>query len=160
MKILIISDSHGSFSGIRKVLSRESDAEMLIHCGDIEGDEGLLARSFAGKEVKIVAGNNDIFCNLDPELTFTLYGRKFFVTHGHRYGISMTPEILLDEAMSRDADIVLYGHTHRPAIIYHQHVTGVNPGSLTFPRQEGRIPSYAVMEIDETGRFDVEIRYL
>ncbi|MBR4175571.1 MAG: metallophosphoesterase family protein, partial [Lachnospiraceae bacterium] len=38
MKILIISDSHGNFSAIRKVLSMEKDAQMLIHCGDIEGD--------------------------------------------------------------------------------------------------------------------------
>ena len=160
MKILIISDSHGNFTAIRKVLSMEKDAQMLIHCGDIEGDEDLLTQTFKGGDVKIVSGNCDLFCVLESELMFTVCNKKFMVTHGHRYGVSMTPEVLLDEAISRGADFVLYGHTHRPTILYHQQITGINPGSVTYPRQEGRMPTYAVMEIDENGKADIEIRYL
>ena len=29
----------------------------------------------------------------------------------------------------------------------------LNPGSLSYPRQEGHIPSYMLMELDEEGRF-------
>jgi predicted phosphodiesterase len=27
----------------------------------------------------------------------------------------------------------------------------VNPGSLTYPRQFGRVPTYVIMEVDEQG---------
>ena len=36
----------------------------------------------------------------------------------------------------------------------------INPGSLTYPRQRGRRPSYAVMQIEEGKDPQVEIRYL
>ena len=36
----------------------------------------------------------------------------------------------------------------------------INPGSLTFPRQQGRRPSYAVMDVEEGKDLQVEIKYL
>lgn len=39
-------------------------------------------------------------------------------------------------------------------------ILAVNPGSLSYPRQEGRKPSYALMEIDEEGNVEVSIHYL
>ncbi len=39
-------------------------------------------------------------------------------------------------------------------------ITVFNPGSLTFPRQNGHKPSYAVVEADEDGGLSAEIRYL
>ena len=36
----------------------------------------------------------------------------------------------------------------------------INPGSLSFPRQEGRRPSYAVMELHKGEEPEIEIRYL
>ena len=54
-------------------------------------------------------------------------------------------------------DIVLYGHTHRPEVDRKGKVIAVNPGSLSYPRQEGRRPSYIIMEADENDvRFSVE----
>ena len=36
----------------------------------------------------------------------------------------------------------------------------VNPGSLSYPRQEGRLPSYAIMEIDRKEKVHFTIAYL
>jgi predicted phosphodiesterase len=64
----------------------------------------------------------------------------------------MTTAMLKDEAKSRGFNIVMYGHTHRPSIdMSDPEVTVINPGSLAYPRQEGRRPSYIIMEIDRHG---------
>ena len=64
------------------------------------------------------------------------------------------------EAIDRGVDIVLYGHTHRPVIDIDDDIIAVNPGSLSYPRQEGRQPSYAIMEIDREGKVHFTIAYL
>jgi hypothetical protein len=43
---------------------------------------------------------------------------------------------------------------------YDKDIIAVNPGSLTFPRQEGRRPSYILMELDEKGEAHFTINYL
>ena len=63
-------------------------------------------------------------------------------------------------AIDRGVDIVLYGHTHRPVIDIDDDIIAVNPGSLSYPRQEGRQPSYALMEIDREGKVHFTIAYL
>lgn len=78
------------------------------------------------------------------------------MTHGHNYYVSMGNEVLKREAAARGMDIVIYGHTHKPVVDRKSGVIAVNPGSLSYPRQEGRRPSYIVMEAeDEEVRFEV-----
>ena len=64
--------------------------------------------------------------------------------------------------MTGVVDIVMYGHTHKPVVDQGRDIIAVNPGSLTYPRQEGRSPSYIVMTITDGIKQDVsfEIRYL
>ena len=45
----------------------------------------------------------------------------------------------------------MYGHTHRPYLEQGGKVTILNPGSLSYPRQEGHRPSYMIMELDKDG---------
>lgn len=45
----------------------------------------------------------------------------------------------------------MFGHTHKPYLETKDGVTILNPGSLSYPRQEGRRPSYMIMDIDEAG---------
>ena len=99
----------------------------------------------------IVSGNNDFFSELPREREFEIAGYKVWMTHGHNYYVSMGNERIKQEAIARGVDIVFYGHTHRPVVDIDKEVTAVNPGSLSYPRQEGRIPTYVIMEID---RFD------
>lgn len=160
MKVLIVSDTHRKNDNYLKVLRLQGHLDMVIHCGDSEGSEYLLSES-ADCPVQLVLGNNDFFSNLPRDLEFHLDQYKIWVTHGHNYYVSMGNEKLKEEARSRGADIVLYGHTHRPVIDMTQKgIIAVNPGSLSYPRQDGHRPSYAVMEIDRFGELHFTICYL
>lgn len=148
MKVLIVSDTHGYDQNFEAAVNQEAPIDVLIHCGDIEGSEDYY-EALVECPVYMVRGNNDFFSDLPGEMVFFLKGHKIFLTHGHCYGVSMGIEHVLDEGIDRGADIIMYGHTHRPLLEQEGGVTILNPGSLSFPRQEGRKPTYLVMEIDE-----------
>ena len=80
--------------------------------------------------------------------------------HGHMYGVSMSTDMLKEEARSRGAQVAMFGHTHRPWLEIGSDVTVLNPGSLSYPRQEGRKPSFLIMEIDRHGEAHYTINYL
>lgn len=132
---------------------------MVIHCGDAEGSEYAISEA-AGCPVQIVLGNNDFFSELPKELEFNIGKHRIWVTHGHNYYVSMGNENIKKEAKSRGVDVVFYGHTHRPVIDYGNDVIAVNPGSLSYPRQEGHRPSYAIMEIDKDEELHFTIAYV
>ena len=123
---------------------------MLVHCGDVEGSEKQI-RELSGCPVHMVAGNNDFFSELPREEEFSIGKYRVLLTHGHYYYISMGPEMLREEARARGFQIAMFGHTHRPYLDEKDGVIVLNPGSLSYPRQEGRRPSYLIMEVDEAG---------
>ena len=159
MKVLIVSDTHGRDSKLEEAVLREAPFDYLIHCGDVEGREFFI-EAFAESPCCIVAGNNDFFSDLPKEEEIILEEKKILVTHGHYYGVSMDVYGLVDEARDRKCDAVIYGHTHKPYVANIDKILVVNPGSLAYPRQDGRVPSYAVMDVEEGKDFSVEIRYL
>ena len=71
-----------------------------------------------------------------------------------------TTEEIKEEARILGADIVMFGHTHRPHLEEEEDLITLNPGSMTYPRQSGRQPSYMVMTLDEEGKASFEIKYL
>lgn len=159
MKVLIVSDTHRKNENFLKVLERVVPIDMLVHCGDIEGSEYLISQA-AGCPVEMVVGNNDFFSDLPREKEFYIGKYKVWLTHGHTYYVSMGNEYLKEEARARGADIVMYGHTHRPVVDIEGGLVAVNPGSLTYPRQEGRKPSFVIMELDRKGEAHFTINYL
>lgn len=158
MKVLIVSDTHKKNENYFSVLGREKP-DLVIHCGDAEGSEYALTKA-ADCPVEIVLGNNDFFSELPRELMLDIGPYKVWVVHGHNYYVSMGNENLKREAVERGADIVFYGHTHRPVIDMDDDVIAVNPGSLSYPRQEGRRPSYALMELDNRDELQFSICYV
>ncbi len=155
MKILIVSDTHRKNENYFKVVEKVRP-ELVIHCGDAEGSEYVLTQA-VDCPVQIVLGNNDFFSYLPRELELKLGAYKVWVTHGHNYYVAMGNEAIKREAAARGMDIVIYGHTHRPEVDRKGRIIAVNPGSLSYPRQEGRRPSYIIMEADEKDvRFTVE----
>lgn len=161
MKILVVSDTHRKDDNLKLVLSEECPLDMLIHLGDAEGSEHFIP-DWVNPEcrMEMVLGNNDFFSRLDREREIDIAGHKAFITHGHYYGVSMGPEGLVDEAKSRGCDIAMYGHTHRPSLDVIDGVTVLNPGSLSYPRQEGRRPSYTIIHVDADGKMDYQQKYL
>lgn len=159
MKILIVSDTHGRDTKLEEAVEKEKPFDMLIHCGDVEGRE-FFVEALAECPCCIVAGNNDFFSDLPREDEITIQGKKAMITHGHYYGVSMDVQMLAEEAKSRGCEIAMFGHTHKPMVANRDGVMVINPGSLAYPRQEGRKPSYAVMQTREDGDFLVTVEYL
>lgn len=159
MKILIVSDTHRKLGNLIEVLEQEQPVDLLIHLGDAEGEEDVI-EELAGCPMEIVAGNNDFFTNLPREKEICLGKYRILLTHGHYYYVNAGIAEIEREAYARNYDIVMFGHTHRPVVDYNKGIIALNPGSLSYPRQEGRRPSYIIMNIDEKGDADFEINYL
>ena len=159
MKVLIVSDTHGRLVNLDEVFEREKNIDMLIHLGDVENDNGYI-EAIAECPCHIVAGNNDYFSYLPKEKEITIGKYKVWLTHGHSYYVSMDKKILREAARARGVDIVMFGHTHRPYINTEEKPFMVNPGSLSYPRQEGRRPSYVVMELGVSAELNFTVKYL
>lgn len=159
MRILIVSDTHKAHDNLERALEKESPLDMLIHLGDVEGKADYI-EAVAGCPVHMVSGNNDFFSDLPWEEEFFIGDHHVFITHGHGYFVGMNEDRLKAEARGRGADIAMYGHTHMPALTVEPDLITLNPGSISYPRQKGRKPSYILMEVDQDGKVSCEIRYL
>lgn len=159
MRILIVSDTHRKNENYFKVLSKLKHLDMVIHCGDGEGSEYALSQA-ADCPVLMVAGNNDFFSQLPREQEISIENYKVWITHGHNYLVSMGTERIKQEAKARGVQIVMFGHTHRPCLEQDEDIIALNPGSLSYPRQDGHKPTYAIMEIDKRGEVHFTISHL
>ena len=141
MKIIVFSDSHGSISGMcdTVVLSRP---DRIIHLGDHFKDADALADHFPDIPVMNVKGNCD-FGDCPDESLEIIGGKRFFLCHGHRYGVKSGYARLYLAALASGADAALCGHTHTPICVYSDGIYLINPGAMS----NGGKRSYAVIEI-------------
>lgn len=164
MKVLIVSDTHRRDGNLQTVIEQEAPFDMLIHLGDAEGSEdwitGWCREQNPNCAVHMVLGNNDFFSCLEREKEISIGKHRAFLTHGHFYSVSVGTERLLDEARDRKVQIAMFGHTHKPCLDVRGDVTILNPGSLSFPRQDGRRPSYLILEMDGDGGVHYTFHYL
>ena len=159
MKILVVSDTHGTMYHLERLLNQRKDFARILHLGDIQG-EACYLEALAECPVDIVAGNNDYEYDLPREKVITVGGHTIFMTHGHAHMVNYGMDRLISAAIQRGAELALFGHTHVPFYDNTRSVTLLNPGSISLPRQANRSPSYAVLEIDREGRMDVKIHYM
>lgn len=160
MKVLIVSDTHGREQNLAEALEQTGPIDQLIHLGDVEGGAEHIRELGGDAPAAIIAGNNDFFCDLPNERIFTLGGHRIFMTHGHGYFVHSGTLYLKREARKKGADIVMFGHTHKPYMEEDNELLVLNPGSLSLPRQEGHRPTYIVMEIADDGQISYELCYL
>ena len=160
MKVLIVSDTHGWEQNLAEALEQTGPIDQLIHLGDVEGGAEHIRELAGDAPAAIIAGNNDFFCDLPNERIFTLGGHRIFMTHGHGYFVHSGTLYLKREARKKGADIVMFGHTHKPYMEEDNELLVLNPGSLSLPRQEGHRPTYIVMEIADDGQISYELCYL
>lgn len=159
MKILIVSDTHGRHGNLEWVIEKEAPFDMFLHLGDVEEDEYYINAALQCR-THLVAGNNDFYSDLPREKEIMIGKYRVYMTHGHMQYVSMNTRRLKDEGRRRLAHIVMYGHTHKPDIDLSEDVIAINPGSLSYPRQSGRVPSYVVMEIDGNGEANFVLKYV
>ena len=120
MEILIFSDSHGRTGGMREALARQTaPPAAVMHLGD--GVRDACALELGEIPLYLVRGNCDgllygVQGPVPEECLTSLGGHLFFLTHGHRYGVKSGLGGLIGAAVRGGADIVLFGHTHRPLL--------------------------------------------
>jgi putative phosphoesterase len=158
MKILIVSDSHGKDSNLEKVIEKVKPIDLMIHLGDFENSEEHI-RAIAPCPVEMVSGNNDYYTDVDRDKIITLGNYVVFMTHGHRHGVNYGTDRIKEMGMINGANMVIFGHTHCPLIDLKNSVWAINPGSITQPRQEGRVPTYIIMDIDSKGQAHFTLNY-
>ena len=159
MKILIISDTHGNEENFDMIIENEKDIDMLFHLGDLQGADGYI--SLMSKcPCFMVAGNNDFHTKLKKELFVDIPGHRVMLTHGHYYYVNYGYENLVTGAKANGADMVIFGHTHKPYEAIINDVLVINPGSLSYPRQEGRVPTYMIMNVDDNGLYSIELKFI
>ncbi len=157
MRILIASDTHGRDENLERAIKESGKLDLLIHAGDVHQSEDYI-RAVAGCPVQMVRGNNDYFARLPDELEFTIGAYQVFLTHGHTYCVNAGYETIRREARARGANMVIFGHTHRPFLEEKKGLITLNPGSLSYPRQEGLEATYYIMKLAEDGRTYFELK--
>ena len=60
MKIIIVSDTHRKDENLKQVIARSGPLDMLIHLGDAEGSEHMIATWVnEGCDLEMILGNNE-----------------------------------------------------------------------------------------------------
>ncbi len=144
MRILIFSDNHGDIDSVKKIISKNKNAERVISLGDSQMKEIELNHL----NIIGVKGNYLFEPPFPYELTFEFEGMNFLFTHGHLQGVKMGLTRLYNKAISKNIDIVCFGHTHQPFLSKIDSLIMLNPGSLS-DRRSINFPTYATVDIDE-----------
>lgn len=139
MKILVLSDSHSSFSFMRRCIEYVKP-DAMIHLGDYYSDGQTMAEEYPHIPLYQVPGNCDAHRGYipDPEIQLLkLQGLRIYMTHGHRHGVKMTLCKLLQEARAVDAQVVLFGHTHSALCQFEDGLWILNPGPANYGGSAG-----------------------
>jgi uncharacterized protein len=149
----LVSDTHGLVRP--ELFTALSGVELILHAGDV-GGRSVLVELEAIAPVRAVFGNTDApgEPGLASHLSLKLEGRTIHVSHGHEVG-APTPQKLLARYT---ADVIVYGHTHRPLVERAGPRLVVNPGAAG-PRRFSLKPSVARMTVNQE-HVDVEILWL
>ena len=153
MLVGLVSDTHGLIRS--EIFAALAGVDLILHAGDV-GGQGVLDELSAIAPVQAVYGNTDApgDPNLRSHLWVDLEGLSIHVSHGHELG-APTPDKLLARYT---ADIIVYGHTHKPLVERAGPRLVVNPGAAG-PRRFKLQPSIARMTVN-AARVDVEIVWL
>lgn len=153
----IVSDSHGRFHQLEKMVDQAPDVAAWIHGGDYSSDADDLA-IYAGVPVYAVLGNNDFFRkSTAPECRNVMIGGvTIVVIHGSQWYGAKRLEKLIDLGKKNKASLVVFGHTHRCFLKKVDGMTILNPGSIGLPR-DCRHGTYAVVTIEDGAVQDIRM---
>ncbi|MFW9878839.1 MAG: metallophosphoesterase family protein [Candidatus Thorarchaeota archaeon] len=135
IKITILGDTHiRTFKELpREIIKELEESDWIIHVGDfisLDVLEGLM--KLKGDRFKGVYGNADpksIHNKIQPTEIFEISGKKIGITHPATGGpIEIIKSKVLDIFKNENLDIIIYGHTHEPEIMYQENILIINPG--------------------------------
>ncbi len=145
MRIGVISDTHGMLRP--SIRSRFNNVDRIVHCGDV-GSPQIIDELAMLAPVSVAYGNTDgydVRSRGSRVVRLDCAGRVTIALHGDQFG-TPTPGELKDEFP--DADIILFGHTHKPLIDQSNGtVLVMNPGAAGPVRCSCR-PSVGIIDLD------------
>lgn len=143
-RIGVLSDTHGLLRP--EVMEKLKGCERILHGGDVN-KQCILDELRQIAPVYAVRGNNDKEWakELPQTLTLDVFGVKIFMIHNKKQIPENMPE----------ADIILYGHSHKYEENYKEGQLWLNPGSCG-PRRFSQPITMAVLEIREDMSYIVE----
>lgn len=145
MRLGVISDTHGMLRP--QVFEAFKEVDHILHGGDI-GEWDLIVELQALAPVTAVYGNTDGFdirSRVPQVAEVELDGFPIVVTHGDQFG---TPTPAKLHAAFPNADIIIFGHSHKPLLeLVDKTVTVMNPGGAGAPRF-GVAPSVGILELE------------
>lgn len=155
MKIAVFSDTHRNIEGVLRVIDAQRP-DFVIHLGDHIKDAYRIQEQFPDLPMECVPGNCDYAPTEADTKCITLGGVTIMLTHGHKYRVKYETQSLLNAAYFQGADMVLYGHTHRPVNDRVEGLYVVNPGTAgeggrrTWARiviENGRVTDVSITDI-------------
>ena len=147
-RILVLSDSHGyPLNNLLMKAESLGRIDAVFHLGDGYRDMDGFLTEFP--LLFRVGGNCDFFGGEREELV-PLFGKRFFLTHGHAYHVKSTLSLLKSRACEAEADCVLFGHTHVPHNEYDSGRLYLNPGAAC----DGR---FSILRVEKNGDLYAEL---
>ncbi len=146
MIVGLVADTHGLVRP--EIFGALEGVELILHAGDV-GGRSVITELSAIAPVRAVFGNTDASGEpgLEAQLLMEIDRVSIHVSHGHEVGGSPTPEKLLARYT---ADVIVFGHTHKPLVERAGKRLVVNPGAAG-PRRFNLKPSVARMTVNAAG---------
>jgi putative phosphoesterase len=157
-RIGVLSDTHFNASAEALAFIAEladthfAQVDLILHAGDIVAPEILLG--FTHCPVLAVRGNMDPASpDLPVRRVLEVSSARIGLTHGWGPPADLETR-LLQEFAGVDLDVLIYGHSHRPACCYRNGILLFNPGSAGDRRQ---MPCHTVgiLDIGDTVRGEI-----
>lgn len=154
LRIAVLGDSHGQIKNIGLLTKYLGNVDYVIHTGDYFTDALYIGKNHEAKVIG-VRGNCDFGSLGKDEVVEVIGDKRFFITHGHQYGIKYDLNRIFYRGKELQADIVLFGHSHVPHYSIVDGMVLLNPGSISLPRG-GSSKSFAIISI-ENGDVSIEV---
>ena len=168
MKIIVISDIHGSLFYMNKIkeIIDKSNVDKIVLLGDLyyHGPRNPLTQEYNPQQVanilnsykdKILCVRGNCDAQVDEMLSefkfndnvkLDINGKRFFFTHGHKYNIDNLPD---------NIDVIVYGHFHTGFIKQKDNVICVNSGSISLPKDNTK-NSYLIIDDNNIKLMDLD----
>ena len=144
MRILVMSDSHGKVDNMVQCVDR-TEPDHVLHLGDCERDAERLQSLYPRLPMTVVPGNCDYGSVDEPEKLIELGGKRILMMHGHTRGVKYDLQRAVYAAREYGADVLLFGHTHRPLVDFDGTLYVMNPGAVG---GRGASPTYGIITIN------------
>lgn len=152
-----MSDSHGNVEFVEQLVEwfKKNKCDKIIHLGDDWEDVSKWQEI-----IKVPGVFSELYKNpnVPNRLIFEFEGWNVLLSHTKEAHENDLPTDLKPEQVikNKEANVILYGHTHIPAIERKDGIIYINPGHLKPFDKKGYLPTFGLIEF-QSGMLGVKI---